>query len=563
MKLTVKCVALFAVCLSAASKVNGQSADVAIEQAHIQTLADQSNQTADALGEKIDQVSGGGMNFLAFGAKAPELLNALSNLSALSALRAPVSDPGEPEDFISRLAGHTQSEESVAWCGTNALVGFNDSGSFVKTFAKPGTDSPSGSFSFNGWASSTNAGTSFVDKGILVADPLPAGIKFRDLAGDPVLGCTSSSTFYYASLATDTMTDNTVFSGISVSQSTDGGATFQGAVMAVAKPATTHSLDKPSMSVNQVDGVDIIHVTYTDFFIGDPCPANVPGTSIEYVRSIDGGGTWSAPTPISAVICGVVPLVQGSSVAVGLADDVYVAWESFPAGPGRGPSTILLRKSVDAGVSFSPATTVAGVTPVGDGRRVQGLFRTFIDLQGVAVDRTSGLATSGNLYITWHDGRNKSQIDPFASPGCLGAGRYCFGDIFVSRSITGGNTWSPAIQVNNDPLTLGDHLFPALAVDNAGQVHVVFYDRRRDKRNFLIDTFVSTSGNGGASWTNARVTRRSFPAIIAQDLVVNPTYMGDYLGIAADKLNIYPGVIVAWGDNSRGDPNVLAAYRVP
>jgi hypothetical protein len=102
-----------------------------------------------------------------------------------------------------------------------------------------------------------------------------------------------------------------------------------------------------------------------------------------------------------------------------------------------------------------------------------------------------------------------------------------------------------------------------VAVDNAGHVRVVFYDRRNDNRNFLIDTFVGTSVDAGASWTNDRVTPRSFPAIHAQDLVVNATYMGDYLGIAADKLNTHPGVIVAWGDNSRGDPNVVAAKRVP
>jgi hypothetical protein len=90
----------------------------------------------------------------------------------------------------------------------------------------------------------------------------------------------------------------------------------------------------------------------------------------------------------------------------------------------------------------------------------------------------------------------------------------------------------------------------------------VFYDRRRDKRNFLIDTFVGSSGNGGVTWSNDRVTRRNFPSIHAQDVVVNAAYMGDYLGIAVDKLNLYPGVIVAWGDNSLGDPNVLA-QRVP
>jgi hypothetical protein len=523
-------------------------------------LATQANETAAALGEKVDQVSAGAANFFAIGKLSPELLAILGNLSAPN---APVNNPNEQEDFISRLAGNTESEESVSWCGTNALVGFNDSGSFVKTNTTP--VSPSFSFSFNGWSRSTNAGTSFVDRGILIADPigfpLPPGIRFRDLLGDPVVGCSSSTTFYYSSLAMDTTTTGTAFSGISVSKSIDGGNTFQGAIMAVSKSASTHTLDKDWMAV---DGNNL-HVTYTDFFFADPrCPPPGVGASIEYVRSVDGGVTWSAPIVLDTA-CGSTPFVQGSQVAVGPegSNAVYVAWESFPAGLATGRS-IRLKKSVNGGEIF-PAlfTTVSAVTAVGDGRQVQGLFRTFIDLQGLAVDRTSGQPTSGNVYTTWHDGRRLSQTDPFASPGCKGAGTYCFGDVLLSRSTNGGNTWSPPFQVNNDSLSLVDHLFPGLAVDNNGGVRVVFYDRRRDPRNFLIDTFVGTSLDAGASWTNTRVTPKSFPSIHAQDLVVNPAYMGDYLGISADKLREHAGVIAAWGDNSLGDPNVVSAKQVP
>jgi hypothetical protein len=558
MKVNVRWLAIFAGCLSA-SLSNAQP-PAEIQQSHIQTLANQANQTAAALGQKVDQVSAGTANYFNIGTMSTQLLAALGNLKALT---TPVSNPGESEDFISRLAGNTESEESVAWCGTNLLVAFNDSGSFVKTMTTP--VSPSFSFSFNGWSRSTNAGASFVDRGILIADPigfpLPAGIRFRDLFGDPGVGCSSSTTFYYSSLATDTTTTGTVFSGISVSKSVDAGNTFQGAIMAVSKPAANHELDKPWMAV---DG-NILHVTYTDFFFGDPrCPSPGVGASIEYVRSVNGGITWSTPIVLDTA-CGSAPFVQGSQVAVGPqgSNAVYVAWESFPAGLGIG-RTIRLKKSVNGGEIF-PAlfTTVSAVTTVGDGTRVQGLFRTFIDLQGLAVDLTSGQPTSGNVYITWHDGRRLSQTDPFASPGCKGAGTYCFGDALLSRSTNGGSTWSPPFQVNNDPPSLVDHLFPGLAVDNNGGVRVVFYDRRRDNRNFLIDTFVGTSLDAGATWTNTRVTPQSFPSIHAQDLVVNGAYMGDYLGIAADKLKQHAGVIAAWGDNRMGDPNVVSAKQVP
>jgi hypothetical protein len=67
---------------------------------------------------------------------------------------------------------------------------------------------------------------------------------------------------------------------------------------------------------------------------------------------------------------------------------------------------------------------VTPVTPVGDGFALQWAFRSHCDLHGLAVDRTS-TPSRGSLYITWHDGRNLSQVDPLADPGCeLGAPRY-------------------------------------------------------------------------------------------------------------------------------------------
>ena len=187
MKFNVTCLAIFAVCLGGASLSNAQ---LPPGQSHIEMLATQSNQTAAALGEKVDQVSNGAANFFNIGTMDAQLLTTLGNLSPTVPVNStmdarllttmdnlsatvPVSNPNEPEDFISRLAGNTQSEESVAWCGANVLVGFNDSGSFVKTLTTPGFPSPSGSFSFNGWSRSTDAGASFVNKGILIADPLP------------------------------------------------------------------------------------------------------------------------------------------------------------------------------------------------------------------------------------------------------------------------------------------------------------------------------------------------------------------------------------------------------
>jgi hypothetical protein len=529
-------------------------ADVIDDQKdHLQQLIDQADTLKDNLGtDLVNAMSLGGAAFVTLGDNAAVLSGALDGAKL-------ASNVGESTDFISRLAGSTQSEESVAWCGGNSIVGFNDSGSFVRTLFPP-SPSPSLSFSFIGWSLSSDAGGSFTDKGILLPDPVPTGTRFLDLFGDPVVGCTDSATFYYSSLATNTTFSSGSFSAISVSNSVDGGASFGGARIAVQKPTSRHSLDKDWMAVKRVSGADYIHITYTDFFLGAPCPGS--GTSIEYVRSTDGGATFSSPIVIDQV-CGSTPFLQGSHVAVSTGSDVYVAWESYPNGfrPGR---QIKIRKSANGGVSFGPAVVVTSVTAVGAGNLVQGFFRDFLDFQGLAVDTTDG-QQSGNVYITWQDGRNLNQLDPFGNNGgggCLvgKAPGYCFGDILFTRSVDGGGTWSPPVRVNDDPITLKvDQMFPAVDLDKDGQLFVVFYDRRRDSRNFLIDTFVAKSHDAGQSWDNHRVTINNFTAIHDADAVVNSLYMGDYLGISSDHAGTGDGVIVAWGDNSLGDPNVAKA----
>jgi len=526
---------------------------------HLQQLIDQANIIRDNLGsDLVNALSKGGARFVLLGDKADLLMGALDAAKL-------ASNPFEAENFISRLAGSDTSEEAVAWCGRNAIIGFNDSGSFARTMFPP-SPSPSGSLSSDGWSVSTNAGGSFSDKGILLPDPVPSGTLRVNLFGDPVVGCTDSATFYYSSLATRRTTGPPVsfFSAISLSKSTDGGVSFGGAKIAVQKPASSHFLDKDWMAVQRFSGADIIHITYSDFFFGPPCPPPVPiGVSIEYVRSTDGGTTFGSPIVIDQV-CGLRPFLQDSHVAAGNGSDVYVAWESFPnlLGPGR---QINIRKSTNGGVSFGPAVVVTNVTAVGSGFYVQGLFRDNFDFEGLAVD-TSGGSNSGNVYITWQDGRNRNQTDPFGFffGGCPigtppGPG-YCFGDVLFTRSVNGGATWSAPVRVNDDPITLKvDHMFPAVEIDRNGQVFTVFYDRRRDSRNFLIDTFTAKSRDVGQTWKNHRVTEKNFAAIHGEDFFADASYMGDYLGVAADRLRQGDGVIVSWGDNSLGNPNVAFA----
>ena len=442
----------------------------------------------------------------------------------------------------SRLAGFTQSETSTAWCGNNVVVGFNDSGSFLETTLLPGSG-----LSFNGVSRSTNKGGSFTDLGFL--NPGPVITDF--LSGDPVLGCSDANTFYYASLFARATT-----SDISVSKSFDGGQTFGSPVSAVSKNGTTHLLDKDWLAVDPTN-LNRIYVTYTDFDdSGSLCglvPVSghpIPRTAIELVRSTDGGTSWGTPVVIDEV-CGSA-FVQGSQVAVGPGGEVYVAWEAFAA---SGASELDIRKSTDSGATFGALVKVDNVIWAGTGDLLQGGFHTGLEFPTLAVDR-SGKATNGSVYIAWNDGRNLTVPDAASES-------YGYADIMASRSTDGGATWVAPVRVNNNPEPLSsglgtDQYSPGIAVDKTGKVGVCFYDRRLDPNNFLIDRECAFSKNAGTSWSNKRITKKSFPAVPGQDELVDRRYMGDYDGLASDFTKTNSGFIGAWGDNSLGNPDVKA-----
>jgi hypothetical protein len=473
--------------------------------------------------------------------------------AGLAAIR--VSDPAA-DGVFSVVAGFTQSETSTGWCGSNVVVGFNDSGSLLESlFFGPG------GLSFNGYARSTDAGVTYTDMGFLN----PGSDPDNFLLGDPVVSCADPTTFRYASLFfTDDAVGNPV-SAISVSTSTDGGASFADPEVAAGKSAFTHFLDKPWFTVDPNDG-DNLYVTYTDFdFSGvcgiDPIFGPITRVAIEFVRSTDGGANWSTPMVIQEVCSPpTVPglFVQGSQIAVGPGGEVYVGWEFYDA--DFVTRTLRIRKSTNNGLTFGGPVDVTAVDCVGECFVLQGGFRAFLDLGGIAADRSGG-PTNGHVYLTYQSG-GFSVFDAAAADGS-----YSYGDIFLRKSTDGGATWGPAVKVNNnpDPVPGGggtDQFMPYVAVDKNGRVAVSFYDRRRDGENFFIDRFTAFSVNGGATWVNARETPRGFPAIHATDTFINPLYMGDYDVVTSDATQANLGFVGAYQViTPRGNPDVVAHKR--
>ena len=251
-------------------------------------------------------------------------------------------------------------------------------------------------------------------------------------------------------------------------------------------------------------------------------------SGVYLTRSTDGGVTWTPSGGLAIENGAAGPFTQGAFVTVGPDHTVYVFWFQCDAFPCR----ILMKQSTDLGQTFGAPTTVATlVVTAGNGDLGLG-FRSNSFPQAVVNPVT------GHLYVTFND-----------NPA--GADR---GDIFFTRSIDGGATWTAKARVNDDATTR-DQWQPALAVTpNGSRLFVAWYDRRLDAANSLIDTWGVTGDINAATGAvtfgpNFRITTQSFPPAFGQDPIVGATYMGDYDQAVADNSFFY----YTWGDNRLGN----------
>lgn len=169
-------------------------------------------------------------------------------------------------------------------------------------------------------------------------------------------------------------------------------------------------------------------------------PANQP---IFFVRSLDDGQTWSAPSVIGG------PAALGSRVEVGEAGQVYVFWQDHLT------KQVMLRRSEDFGETFSgeqpvsrfvdnSQTRMPGIGASGyfDGRGHPLNYyedNNVFDFPQLAVDRSHGPGR-GTLYMVWAEaaegtfgpasGRTVTETEPNDTPAT--ANLIEIGDGFVS-----------------------------------------------------------------------------------------------------------------------------------
>ena len=326
--------------------------------------------------------------------------------------------------------------------------------------------------------------------------------------------------------------------------------------------------DKPSLKVDtwsaaQSPYAGNLYVSWTLF----------PGLGQDQVvfsRSTDSGQTFSRPIILSKN----VPNAQGSDIAVTPDGTVYVVWRQFGFF-GNGGDAIMFVKSTDGGKTF---TNPAPVDPSIEGYDRQdqyvtgGSARDCGSLGSLCVSHftfhredTLPQATadsSGAVYVTWEQvtptGDNGDTYQPDGQS-----------QIVLSKSVDAGADWGPAAKV--DPQGSGHQWWPNLEYDKTIDTLVlVYYDSREDTSyspnrppgNFangtsvcgapigsvvcdVLNTFVATSTDGGAAWSPTKVSSVGHQPEYEMFGDRTVPFHGDYLWVDADAGSIF-GV---WTDN--------------
>lgn len=244
----------------------------------------------------------------------------------------------------------------------------------------------------------------------------------------------------------------------------------------------------------------------------------------------NGGVTWSSIAPVSPPTSSGHHH-QGCDVRVGPTGEVYVVWANCTtSGQNSTEDSLGFAKSTNGGVNWvvskNNASNMNGIrsSNLFNGIRANGFPR-------IDVDRSGG-PRNGWIYAV--------ASEKTVAPATDGA------DVILHRSTDEGTTWT-RVRVNQDPAANGKYqYFPAVRVDEAGGINVVYYDTRNTPTNDSAQAYMSRSLDGGVTWTDVQVSDHKFrPAAISGTA---SGYQGDYIGITSGNGKAFP----YWADNSTG-----------
>ncbi len=346
------------------------------------------------------------------------------------------------------------------------------------------------------------------------AGGLPLNKGDFERASDPWVSFGPTGTLYAISISFD---DSTARNAVLINRSLDGGATWKPVndrpQFDNPRAVGNNFSDKESLTADPGDGAYAYAIWDRLVSPSERSSATAYQHGLGYrgptyfSRTTDGGVSWSDgrkiydPGEQNQTIGNQIVVSPGGT----LVDGFNLIYNHKNADKQRGYNVAIIR-SRNKGVTWESKPTIVaplGAIGVTDPEPVTGCrpgspdlvcrsVRTGDIIPEIAVDRSVGTATSGNLYMVWQDHRSSA-----------------FGDdtILLSRSTDGGTNWSAPAKVNATPSGVyNTQAFTSqVQVDNQGRVTVTYYDMRADQQgDGMLGTqfFAVHSDDGGLTFGN-------------------------------------------------------------
>jgi len=166
-------------------------------------------------------------------------------------------------------------------------------------------------------------------------------------------------------------------------------------------------------------------------------------------------------------------------------------------------------RSTDRGATWSEPIRVAKALP---GFIFDPQDGTPVRTEDIIPEIAAG--PNGSVHMVWQE----ATLSPAGSA------------IALSKSLDGGLTWSTPVRINTVPTTQA--FTPSIEVSANGTIGVTHYDFRNDTSDpatLLTDYWFLHSHDGGATWSEARVTPSPFDMKKAP--FAGGLFVGDYEGL--------------------------------
>jgi BNR repeat protein len=426
------------------------------------------------------------------------------------------------------------------------------------------------------------------------------GTHFRDAEVEPSLAVDPADPAHLVAAWQQDRWSNGGASGIVSAVSRDGGRTWARSIAPLSRcaggdPSNGGGYERASDPWVAIAPDGTVYEASLSF------DRSSPAAAILVSRSTDGGATWGAPTTLTRDEDPDVA-VDKESITADPSDArrVYAVWDRLTGlarNPPVGTGPTWFARTLDGGATWEKAL------PIYDpGFDAQTIGNQIVVLPGgalanllVIVTNASSRAPTERIAVMRSDDQGASwgapiavaelldpgAVDPktklalrtgalpsIAVDGASGALYVAWADarfsdgardaIVLSTSRDGGASWSAPSIVNGVPAASA--FTPVVAVARSGRIGVVYADLRdddpRDASRTLAHAWLATSDDGGATWRDAPL---GGPFDLRNAPDADGLFLGDYQGLVGLDDGFAAAVAIANSGDAADRTDVYAA----